>query len=365
MPRFLFDHDNEYYLDFTTGKKYLSRMQAVYDNVPIENLELHYYDHLMEHLKNPVQQKPLYNMYKDRLLSLREQYDWLEFSWSGGWDSNNILHIATKEKIKFDKIITRSAGNWDNPHPYHLDSHNNIVYLKEYQKVFPDIKLYCIDQSKLAEIVCGEKDYENWLYCRHGLLNTICNLYTDYLCEYRANVSNGACVLGMHKPMLGYNKEYNLWQTWFTSHTSIGCNTFGSEYVKPIRFYRDYENNLSILQAQLAELINKFSPLTRAFKENFTNLTKVWNTNSELKTNQLIYNLPIAVVNQPKLDPLPSLKPGHNNCKKMDWYLDGNKKWEPYWEWVNHFEAKVSAEQWESDGINSGAKAITKMIDLK
>lgn len=94
----------------------------------------------------------LTELYKHRAQQLRDKYDYLSLSFSGGVDSTNILHSFIDNGIFLDEIImfrpARTASNANN-----IDKSNKNIHSEIEFAAIPHLKKYLKDSRTLVRII--------------------------------------------------------------------------------------------------------------------------------------------------------------------------------------------------------------------
>jgi hypothetical protein len=111
---------------------------------------------------------PILELYRRRAQQLRDKYDYIILSFSGGADSTNILSAFTDNDIKLDEIVTyvnyEATGERDN---FMNAEYFNVAQPKseELKEKYPWIKSRVIDLSTLALQHFVDKETKfGWLY---------------------------------------------------------------------------------------------------------------------------------------------------------------------------------------------------------
>jgi len=89
-------------------------------------------------------------LYKQRALELREQYDYLVLFYSGGYDSANMLHAFLDNGIKIDEICRIDSKYDTTSHRYLEGKWKTWKQLDELEKRYPKIKIRRFDNGDLV-----------------------------------------------------------------------------------------------------------------------------------------------------------------------------------------------------------------------
>jgi len=95
-------------------------------------------------------------LYKQRALELREQYDYLVLFYSGGYDSANMLHAFLDNGIKIDEICRIDSKYDTTSHRYLEGKWKTWKQLDELEKRYPKIKIRRFDNGDLVVRDCDE-----------------------------------------------------------------------------------------------------------------------------------------------------------------------------------------------------------------
>lgn len=115
-------------------------------------------------------QTPLMELYKARALQLRQKYDYIILYYSGGADSNNVLHAFIDNNIFIDEILMWNCDPYDqqaNDKDYSNSNYNSevkyaaIAHLNKVKNTInPKTKITLKDYTKTGFELLGKKD--NW-----------------------------------------------------------------------------------------------------------------------------------------------------------------------------------------------------------
>jgi len=104
--------NNKYGCYICGGITFLSKFKALEYANQINSgvVRFYYHDHIWDSFDKRLLGKiPLTTLYKERAQQLRDKYDHLVLHYSGGADSNNILHTFLVNNIKLDEVSVRWA----------------------------------------------------------------------------------------------------------------------------------------------------------------------------------------------------------------------------------------------------------------
>jgi len=177
--------------------------------------------------------RTIFELYRDRAKQLRERYDYLVLHYSGGQDSNNILHSFIDNNIHIDEIVIQV------PEPQRKYSIENktdfsnywaeidfqaVPYLKKLENKLSKTKITFQDMSK-TPINLFRKD--NWM--EHmlpgasynvGVLSRAMGNY-DIMGQSLAESNKTVCqILGIDKPLVYYDELDNSYHAFFSDQTA-------------------------------------------------------------------------------------------------------------------------------------------------
>ncbi len=158
-------------------------------------------------------------LYQRRARQIREQYDYVIVSFSGGSDSWNIVRAFMDQGLLVDEIVSNWAldanskyivldskqrDSWNNVAEYHL---NCVERIKEIQARSPATKITVNDTSRALIDTFLTADDASWTATKHEVLNPTgaTNFNYKYFSEVRKRFDRDkkiAIVLGQDKPRL-------------------------------------------------------------------------------------------------------------------------------------------------------------------
>lgn len=158
-------------------------------------------------------------LYQRRARQIREQYDYVIVSFSGGSDSWNIMRAFMDQGLLVDEIVSNWAldasskyvvldskqrNSWNNVAEYHL---NCVERIKEIQARSPATKITINDSSRALIDTFLTADDASWTATKHEVLNPTgaTNFNYKYFNEVRKQFDRDkkiAIVLGQDKPKL-------------------------------------------------------------------------------------------------------------------------------------------------------------------
>jgi hypothetical protein len=229
-------------------------------------------------------QESLTDIYKQRALQLREQYDYLVLYFSGGADSMNILHAFIDNNIFIDEIVMQmydpalpTLNDYDtsNANFYAEVLYSATVHLKKVQhRLNPNTKIRYQDLAKpLLELLQKEDWYEKMPLNAYITINGVARQYAQLtedhvlkLCEKNKKVAQ---VVGVDKPLVWFDgKDY--W-AYFQDSNAMHCppltnnflELFNHVYVTEFFYWTPQMPKIVIKQAQEIKLQCELDPVKK------------------------------------------------------------------------------------------------------
>jgi hypothetical protein len=174
-------------------------------------------------------------LYDQRTKQLREKYDYIILSYSGGSDSNNILESFIRQNLHIDEIVVNhvsqgTAGvtvlDVNRKDPYNFSAEyqlHTVPRLQYIQNKLPKTKITTIDVSNsILDSVRSFKD-ESWVLDRRDniSLGTAFRYNYFYFDEVKKRIDKGkqvAIIIGTDKPITRLDDQNNFYIT-FTDAT--------------------------------------------------------------------------------------------------------------------------------------------------
>lgn len=200
------------------GVKYSSKIKACIQGTILKKpVQWHFNDEIFD--RYPWNLEPtlsLDQLYDKRARELREKYDYIILSYSGGSDSNNILEAFLRQGLFIDEIVTNvmhdrnsitildksCVDSWNESAEYYFQT---MPRLKHVENVSPKTKITVVDISNHVFQFFDRIGDENWLEYTRERLNVTGLLRNNFLHfkEIRNTFDKGkkiAVVLGIEKP---------------------------------------------------------------------------------------------------------------------------------------------------------------------
>jgi hypothetical protein len=197
-------------------------------------------------------------LYDQRARQIREQYDYVILSYSGGSDSNNILESFIRQGLLIDEIVTNwsldasekflvynknERSSWNNNAEFKLNCVDRLNYIRS---ISPKTKITVNDTSQALINAFLNANDASWVKNKKEVVNANGTNNYNYIHfkEIRKNFDRGhkiALVLGIDKPKLKIIE--NQLYLFFIDKVAniISCHDHLTEYpnAHPIYFYWD------------------------------------------------------------------------------------------------------------------------------
>jgi hypothetical protein len=262
------------------GKFFFDKAKCLRYATSIKNLDItfHYHDEFYSSLSWDEPKESLDELYKLRAQQLRDKYDYIILSFSGGADSYNVLDTFLKNNIFIDCVATsypikaiEKLKHTFNP----LDrSADNVIFeytevahpkLLEVARLSPKTEIAVLDHTNTAiDLLLDGKLH----IMPVGGIGAAPGLAGHYLIgqKVREYSQKGKAVYltGVDKPKLGYNTKIKKFGTYFEDISLVLGNyteeAFSGYHPLVEHFYYSTEMT-QILQKQLAILRRSLSPV--------------------------------------------------------------------------------------------------------
>jgi hypothetical protein len=195
--------------------------------------------------------EPMFSLdfyYDKRAREIREKYDYVVITYSGGADSHNMLLSFMRQGLRVDEILVshiselsdkRAESLADSQDPTNIVSEhklNVIPKLRELRIQLPETKFSVIDMSDRVLDFVSSKSEEDWIY-QHKDVSPIWNVTRDWfhISDFKKTLDTGkrvAIVMGSDKPRISI-KDGNVYTAFADTGLLIGT---------PDSFEHDYTN---------------------------------------------------------------------------------------------------------------------------
>ena len=293
--------------------------------------------------------KDIDSLYDQRLSQLRKQYDVLELSWGGGYDSSYLLEISHRNNIPYDIITMIGHKHIDDKAVTNLELKNNYAHINRYIKKFPRVEIRFIDMAELWEITKQDTDRSTWTKCS-PTLDDICGQSCDDLLG-RIAQENRCVIVGKGWKKTIYNPNNGIWSMFHTTDDLYRrlAHTDACDYV---HFYGTPDIVLSA-----CELVRSIgAPDAEA----------MWIPQARWIQENVLYKkfaLPIwhggkTTTNNEFTEP------------KMNWFIDSNKPVQPeihkeYWDYISECNTKIHPDDLGGNPMPIGYyQSKSKIVDF-
>lgn len=268
------------------GKEFSSKIQAclhsVAVNKPVKWVFLNSFFNAVDWSQEPTE--TLDQLYDQRARQLRERYDYIILSYSGGADSHNILMSFIRQGLHIDEIIvnTMTKGNSRftivDPNikaPEHAASEHElqtIPRLKEAEKLIPRTKITILDLSDHLFSSLTSAGDASWVLDKREGLNPLGATRFNYIHfnEVRRKFDKDrkiALVMGIEKPRTYIGTDGNFYIRFTDRATNlVTVAEYYQEYTNSRVEYFYWSKDSTKILAKQAHVIKKwleFSPQHR------------------------------------------------------------------------------------------------------
>jgi hypothetical protein len=240
------------------GKIFETKLQAMlYANPKNLSITWHFNDNEYNSYNWSVEpEQNLDTLYDLRARQIREQYDYVILSYSGGSDSNNILESFLRQNLFIDEIITNWAldasskfivcdktvtDTWNNNAEFHLHTTHRLEYIRNKS---PKTKISVLDTSRnIIDGLLNGCD-ANWVETKNDVFNVTGAFQYNplFFSEVRKRfdgLGRVAYVIGVEKPKLMIRNN-SLYMYFIDKGSSIApVKDSVTEYsnITPVLFY--------------------------------------------------------------------------------------------------------------------------------
>ncbi len=221
-------------------------------------LRYHYFDEVYSTVDWGTEPtETLSQLYKSRALQLRDEYEYVALSFSGGADSTNVLKSFINNNIKLDEVVVWYPIKATEKVAHTFDPNNksagNIIHEYEYAALpmlkwlavhHPEIKITVLDYTDVSfDIVSAGNMHKSTIGgCVSHAMTTGQYLMTDHL----RKVKKKCCqLLAVDKPRVRYNKDSRKFECYFLDFNSLlghwPSNTFNKDEPKTEYFYYSFQ----------------------------------------------------------------------------------------------------------------------------
>jgi len=348
-------------LDTKSGKKYATAIMAMLECEHFEDLKV-YTDFKPQVIKP---QQSLSDLYKERITSLREKYDYIELSWGGGHDSTMILKASEQAGCAIDTITMQVYGDPKTQMAgFNSEISHNLHHVDSYLRRFPgtNVRYLDIDES-YKHTITHHHDHQLW--CRlttMEMLDDVCRIGTDHLVPER-NTDNGAIISGQGWKNVIHNREHGTWSMFFPD-TEI--NQLGGISLKlpTVRFYETGE----IMTKVANDIRDRYESMEEqdVSRLNITGDKNLWVVNNEWVHEEIMYTeLKGEIFHEGKSTEW--VEPPWQESPRFSWWIknpNARHLYKEYYQWISMLNQKVHPSCLQGNGgiLVDGRKNITAAV---
>jgi hypothetical protein len=255
------------------------------------DVTFHYHDEFYKSLSwNNEPSEPLEELYRRRAQQLRDKYDYIILSFSGGSDSYNILDIFLKNKIHIDCIATSyPIQAIEKLQPYFNpadDSAGNLIFeysqvahpkLLEVAKLSPKTEIAVLDYTDTAINMIGNNKLHAMPVGGIGLAPGLAGHYMigQKVRQY-AEKGTAVYLTGVDKPKIGFNPRTKKFGTYFedislvlgkyTKEAFDGYNPIVEHFYYTTDMPEVWQKQLHIFKRALEPMIHSSEDMPEAVK---------------------------------------------------------------------------------------------------
>jgi hypothetical protein len=272
--------------------------------------------------------KSLDELYLERALQIRSEYEYLILSFSGGADSTNVLETFYNNNIHIDEILIVGAFSQD-AYVNSDDNHNGEIYLSALpilnQLKLHNTKITSFDYTKLFNNINNfsliQKYGTDWVD-HIGSFYSVHTLFWNDLKKFigQDNDKKTAVIFGIEKPFLIYDYITDESYTYFSDIALCSYGNFQKDQnFERVNFYTSPQT-IDLMRKQLHTIHNFLSEnmhKTKTIPQYF------WDTYKTDIVHKLVYN------RKEKLSFVSPKSPG-NVISLRDRYILNNKNEDIY-----------------------------------
>ena len=299
-------------------------------------------------------QETLDELYDKRARELREKYDYIMLSYSGGADSHNMLQSFIRQGLHVDEIITNhvtdatksvtvlNANNRDSTNFAAEHQLHTIPRLKELHNKLPRTKITVLDVSDKIFNALKKEDDANWILSKTDSLaigQTFRYDYFDFIDINKTLDKNKtyAFISGVDKP-----KSYISHDKFYLYLNDTTAN------ITPIYDYNKYPNlhvEFFYWDRTTAKLICKQGHIIKKWIEYVPSLQKLWRSadykKSRLIVEPLLRDIIYTTWNKEWYQADKSTGQFHNN-QFENWFFNEKKDTREYFIWNRGIEYLIA-----------------------
>lgn len=243
-------------------------------------------------------------LYNKRARELREKYDYIIISYSGGADSHNIVMSFLRQNLHIDEIVVNCLDkgtekfaivdeNVKDAKYAHASEHKlqAIPRIKDLQALSPNTKINVYDMTdNLFDIFTDPK--ENWIMKMREELNPVDVTRYNYLhfSEFRKNIDKGkkvGIIMGIDKPKVLIDKNNFVYLRFSDRLTNISpVGEYMKEYTNTTIEYFYWSPDACDVLCKQAHVIKKFLETNPGYKT-FFEISPLINNSSSIANFRL------------------------------------------------------------------------------
>lgn len=294
--------------------------------------------------------RPLLETYKLRAQQIRDQYDYIIISFSGGVDSTSMLDAFLDNNINVDEIWcdwpvglvekSKASINYSIDHTnFHSEFFlNTLPKLKQISQKFPNIKIHLSDEFSKGLV----EDYEDTSYIFSVPMHLHGTSRIRYIYRYIHNMSldknkSIALVVGCDKPNIYINNQNQIGMLFLDNAVTHKSDI--NEYTsRKIEFFYWSPQFPQLVVDQCHYIINYLRSNPMVFKQMQSSMRTLKNTFND---RTLLYNkVTIAICYPNWKNDFQTNKPpfGRNNC-----FLSLLQPFQQY-DFVNFFNKRINED---------------------
>jgi len=352
-------------------KKFYNKFQALqYSTTNGFNVRWVFNDNVYDHIDWTIPiTTPLKDLYKQRALQLREKYDHIVLHYSGGQDSNNILHAFIDNDIHLDKIIMQvpepqrhlSVDNdtsWQN---YWAEiDYQAIPYLKKFANELAKTVIEVQDMSVSANQLFKKDNWSELVTPNAsynvGVISRAMGQYSDVDLLRLVDKGRTSCqLLGIDKPLVYFDGTdyYTFFVDQNAYHMAPIDNTLSDLFNASVTEFFYWTPDMPEIVVKQSQEIKLACELNHTIRSLFTKTLKSEVGIYRTVMQHIIYD----PAHQPRLQ---TGKPAQTAGKVLQsWFYEGDQTILNNYEYtINELRKTVHDDYFVGDNLNTGFSSI-------
>jgi hypothetical protein len=268
------------------GKIFETKLEAMlYADPKNLSIDWHFNNEIFDNYNWTIEPElSLDELYDRRARQIREQYDYVILSYSGGADSNNILESFLRQGLHIDEIMTNWAldandryivkdtsvkDSWNTNAEFYLHTASRLDYIRNKS---PRTKISLVDSSRSIIDSLLNNSNADWVYGKNDVFNVtgafqFNPVYHSKVRKRFDGLQNVAYVLGIDKPklMIINNQFYLYFVDKTTNIVPVKENIVQYNNITPVFFY--WSSECCQLLAKQAHTVYKYLQVTPAARQ--------------------------------------------------------------------------------------------------